>query len=459
MRRSVIASIFILGSVLAVIFSGSFTRSFAQVGVTPQGDEFQNTSFTAPFTAICGQYATAPCPDGQSATTWSLDSVSPGYLRIMTQFGSLLGTAASGSNNARDLIVQPFSTYSPDFTVTTQLTFPASTTSVTALGQTAGIIVYQDDDNFLIVARTYTTVNGTPQAQLQFLQEINGQDYVSPVTESGILNPTVYLRLTKSGTSTYTAYYSYDNVTFLPLPATTVSAIETVTPVGTTTATPAPTATPTTTTSFTATYSTPKIGLFAWGGTNSQVVSNQLPADFHWFRVGPNSMTPGPVATGTITTTATTTLTPTPTNTPLPLVPTSTPTNTPIPTPSNTPIPTPTNTPIPTPTPRPPRRTAKKVAAFSYSSVWYHFIRIGTAEHIQVQAKSHHQQGIWAVVHFATGRLVRFYANTNNNGFWQKDFVIPNETISGYSPQAVVTFQLWYGHSTAKDWQTFAVVR
>src|SRR5579884_1703642 len=121
MRRSVIASIFILGCVLAVIFSGSFSRGFAQVGVTPQGDEFDSTGFTAPFTEICGTYAQPTCPDPQSANTWSLDTTSPGNLRIMTQFGTLLGS----SNNARDLVVQPFSTYSPDFTVTTQLTFPA----------------------------------------------------------------------------------------------------------------------------------------------------------------------------------------------------------------------------------------------------------------------------------------------------------------------------------------------
>src|SRR5579871_5388546 len=71
----------------------------------PQGDEFNNTSFVAPFTVECGEVAVLPCPDAQGPKTWSLNGQAPGYLRIMTQLGSLVGPPTS-SNNARNFVVQ-----------------------------------------------------------------------------------------------------------------------------------------------------------------------------------------------------------------------------------------------------------------------------------------------------------------------------------------------------------------
>jgi hypothetical protein len=79
-------------------------------------------------------------------------------------------------------------------------------------------------------------------------------------------------------------------------------------------------------------------------------------------------------------------------------------------------------------------------------------------QHLQVQAKSHATQGIWAVVYFATGKQIHFYQNTDSKGFWQTTFRVPGGTIARTSPTAVVTFQLWFSTSTVKDWQTFNVV-
>jgi len=129
--------------------------------------------FQLPGVTIGGAAANPkPCPDLPGPGTWNVNQESPGQLRIWTQFGSLVGTSAQSSNNARNLILQPVNP-GADYTITTRLTFPANTATPTPLGQTAGMIVYQDDDNFIYVGRQFTT---TGQSQIQFLQEVGGID-------------------------------------------------------------------------------------------------------------------------------------------------------------------------------------------------------------------------------------------------------------------------------------------
>jgi hypothetical protein len=90
--------------------------------------------------------------------------------------------------------------------------------------------------------------------------------------------------------------------------------------------------------------------------------------------------------------------------------------------------------------------------------VWYGTIHIGDTQHVQIQAASHTKQGIWTVVQFATGRQIAYYTNTNSNGFWQADFQVPSNTISQYTPQAIVTFQLWRGNTFAQAFAYFNVI-
>src|SRR6516225_706445 len=97
----VVIAVAIVG--IPLVISQSPQRGFAQV-VGPQGDEFNNDVFAAPFKLICGQQEPA-CPNPQGPMTWSLNSGGSGVLRIWTQFGSLLGTAAQSSNNARNLVL------------------------------------------------------------------------------------------------------------------------------------------------------------------------------------------------------------------------------------------------------------------------------------------------------------------------------------------------------------------
>lgn len=446
MRKSLLIALLTMATVVPLAVSGSPTHSFAQTGVV-QGDEFNNTVFAAPFIVKCGANAfPSTCPDAQSASTWSLDSASPGFLRIETQPGTLSGA----SNNARNFVVQPYNN-SLNFTVTTALTFPATTGAFTGLGQTAGLIAYLNDDNFIQVSRVYSSTDNVPR--LQFVFELNGQQQAAPViTEQGV-HPTVYLQLTKTN-NVYSAAYSYDNVTFTPFFAAPV-ATSTPATVGTGTATPttAPTATPTAL-GFTADFSSaqPYIGDFAWGGSDAAVASNIIPADFDWFRVG-NPATPAPTAlptaTGTPSTTATSTSVP-PTATSVPPTATSVP-------PTATAVPaTPTNTPVPTPTPRPVVRPPS--VGFKYISLWYHTVKRGTFDHIDIQARNKVTQGIWVHVYFPSGIHYNYYENTDGLGHWTKEFNIPRNAISRYSNLGVITFQLWRGKSTAKEFLNFTLV-
>ncbi|MGH2449168.1 MAG: hypothetical protein ACRDFS_11290 [Chloroflexota bacterium] len=449
MRRWLIVLALILITAVPVTIGGSLLHGYAQAA-GPQGDEFNSTSFTAPFVAKCAQFALAPCPDAQGTTTWSLDTQSPGNLRIWSQPGSLLKTSTDGSNNARNLILQPISPYY-DFTATTSVTFPGASTGTTALGQTAGLIVYQDDDNFLFVGEVYNTATPT----LEFLQEVNGIDTVSnPVTNVTTLSNTLYFRLSKTF-NTYTASYSTDNVTFVPFvttatptatATTTATATATTTPTATATATLAPTTGPT---SYTAAYTTPQVGLFSFGGTNSAVASNMLAADFDWFRVGANSQTPGPSVTATATNTATATATTTATTT-------ATATSTPTATATSTPSPTPTNTPVPTAT-LVPVTHHKTPLEFGYVSLWYHPVHGGQRDHLQAQAKLHKSLGLWIHVIFPNGKTVRFFTHTDSHGFFATDFNVPNGITSPNTSQGVITWQLWHRKSTAKTFILFAV--
>lgn len=474
MRRLVLAGV--LG-VLALVplVGGRVAPGYAQA-FTPLGDEFNANGFTAPFAVHCGQFATLPCPDPQGANTWSLNGQSPGFLRIMTQPGSLLGTAARSSNNARNFVVQPVNP-GTDYTVTTALTFPAAAPNVQTLGQSAGLLVYQDVDNFISFGRVLESSGPLAgQAALEFRQETNGSDLVSTVSAQGLPVSPVYLRLTKTGTL-YTASYSYDNVNFTslgpglaPTPTPTATSTPTLTPTATPTpiglltptSTPTSTAIPSATPTSTpvpignyAAYTSPQVGVFAWGGTNAMVVNSIIPADFDWFRSGPNSQIPAPSATPTSTATATATGTPQPTNTP-----TVTPTATSVPTAVATATTPPTA--IPTPTPRPkPRARARPVTTYSYVSIWYHDIRVGTTQHLTVQAKKPNVHGLWVHVYFPSGLHYDYFVNTDSNGFWSTEFTIPpaSKSLSKFSNEALVTFQLWKGSATNKTFDTFTILK
>lgn len=211
-------------------------------------------------------------------------------------------------------------------------------------------------------------------------------------------------------------------------------------------------------TGYTATYASPQVGLFAWGGTNAAASANVIPADFDWFRVGENSQTPVPTTTATTTATATATSAATSTPAVTPSPPPPPPTSTPAPTSTPTVAPTATSVPpVPTATPKPKPRAPK--FGFRYVSAWYHWVRIGDKQHLQAQAKIHSKQGLWVTITFASGKKIHIWTTTGNNGFWQTEVKIPYNTIGRHSHKAWVTFQLWKGNLTTKRYAPFNVAR
>src|SRR3954451_1924632 len=121
--RRMIPAVLIAASALVPILGPHGGLAQTTTPANPQGDEFNNNQFTFPFTVQCATLASGTCPDPQGPNTWSLNQERPGFLRIMTQFGSLVGSAAQSSNNARNLVLQPTNP-TADYTITTDLTFP-----------------------------------------------------------------------------------------------------------------------------------------------------------------------------------------------------------------------------------------------------------------------------------------------------------------------------------------------
>jgi glucosylceramidase len=125
-------------------------------------------------------------------TQWSL-TTNPGYMRIVCQDGDLYQT----TNNAKNVLLRTAPT--GDWSIITKLNFnPTSNT------QQAGLVVYQDDDNYIKLVRIYYNTNS-----LECSKEVGGAFTANSAAQTAT---TVYLKVTKSGT-TYTGYYNLDGGT------------------------------------------------------------------------------------------------------------------------------------------------------------------------------------------------------------------------------------------------------
>jgi arabinoxylan arabinofuranohydrolase len=122
-------------------------------------------------------------------TKWSLTARS-GFMRIICQSGDLHQTG----NNAKNVLLR--NAPAGDWTMTARLEF-----NPTATYQQAGLLAYQDDDNFVKVVRIYRGEN-----DIQALKEISA---VPTETNAVQTATTMYLKMVKSGT-TYTMYYNLD---------------------------------------------------------------------------------------------------------------------------------------------------------------------------------------------------------------------------------------------------------
>ena len=129
----------------------------------------------------------------EDPTHWSLTN-NPGFLQITTQTGGLF----SGAYHNFLVTEAP----SEDYRITTKVTI-----SPTETFQGATIVVYGDDDNFVRVARRYSTEGN----------EVNFRQFSSGTVVKGIRvsesATTVYLRITKEG-DTYSGFYSVDGISY-----------------------------------------------------------------------------------------------------------------------------------------------------------------------------------------------------------------------------------------------------
>jgi beta-glucosidase len=136
------------------------------------------------------------------------EHASGGSLTITAETGDLAGT----TNTAKNILVQPAL---GNWTIESKLTFSSPPNADT---QQAGIIAYQDDDNYLkldwefssgaarLSETTEDSLSGSPVRQV-----------LTTIPTAGVLSgDTLWLRMVKNGPR-YATYYSTDGVTFEPI--------------------------------------------------------------------------------------------------------------------------------------------------------------------------------------------------------------------------------------------------
>jgi arabinan endo-1,5-alpha-L-arabinosidase len=215
-----------------------------------------------------------PPPTGTTSLTEN-----PGYFRFRTQDADLFE-----NNNSASVLLE--NAPPGDFMVEAKFEFNLPPAGCCFNYRQAGLLVYQDDDQFLKAAH----VSIWETRQTEWAKEVNqpiarparyGNTVLGPPGQPGVITTTTWLRIVKrtdstSGEQLYTAYSSFNGLNWVR---------------GGT---------------WTHNLPTPKIGLFAMGGSGSI-------ADFDYVHV--YSLAPTETATPTITPSGTTTATALPSST------------------------------------------------------------------------------------------------------------------------------------------------
>ena len=130
-------------------------------------------------------------------THWDLITEQPGFLRISTQPGDIY--YRTNSNDGRNILLTPVN--QPVFQISTKVSF-----SPIENFHTAGILVYQDDDNYVFLSRV--VVNG--DQRIRFYAEEDGEiDFTKDNEAFSESATTYYCRITKLG-NLYIGQYSLD---------------------------------------------------------------------------------------------------------------------------------------------------------------------------------------------------------------------------------------------------------
>jgi azurin len=118
-----------------------------------------------------------------------------------------------------------------------------------------------------------------------------------------------------------------------------------------------------------------------------------------------------------------------------------------------------TATPAPAATPTPTSLPAHHAAlGFRYISIWYHVVRVGTYEVVVARATLHTKLGIWVHVYFPGGQGYTWYTQTSWGGKWSKKFSVPGNARTASNSQVLITFRLWHGSKSVKEFRKFSLV-
>lgn len=128
---------------------------------------------------------------------WSL-TTKPGWMQITTQPGDLWKTA----NDAKNVLLCNSIGSQSSLAMTTKLEFDP-----TANWQSAGLVVYKDDDNYLTLLYGYHTNYGGKSVRFQ--TEEGGEFYETGTTLDWS-SPVMYLKIVKAENK-YTGYFSLNN--------------------------------------------------------------------------------------------------------------------------------------------------------------------------------------------------------------------------------------------------------
>lgn len=195
-------------------------------------------------------------------------------------------------------------------------------------------------------------------------------------------------------------------------------------------------------------------------GGGSQAVSTTVDTDSNGAFTGAQLLIPSNAAAGGVTLSASQPSSGATATTNIAIVvlgPSPTPTATPTPSPTPTSTPTATATPTSTPTATPAPQPAAGLH-FQHLSVWYHVVRVGTFNHVEVQANLKTKLGIWVHVLFPSGRHWDYFEHTNGRGHWARTFDIPYNSMSRFTARAHIELQLWKGKTTVKDFMPFTII-
>jgi regulation of enolase protein 1 (concanavalin A-like superfamily) len=211
---------FVSLTTLLLIFQISFAGAEASIKQIANGkwiDQFDKTTLDSRWEWV-----------REDSTHWSLTE-RPGFLRITTQEGGLFRE----ENTAKNLLLTDPS--QEDFQIITKIDF-----SPTENHQRAGLMVYQDDDHYILLTRRYSDLD---------MIALNLEDgEILPgwgITETAT---TVFLRLVKVG-DVYAGSYSLDGNDWTDVEQ------------------------------YQASFTNPKVGLVSWNGPST----SEIPADFDYF--------------------------------------------------------------------------------------------------------------------------------------------------------------------------------